>query len=230
MSALRSALQLYRDSKLKLPETKFSTAFLKAVNEIDPNNQLSAREICEKLKANPDVLKELQLNDSALLSETMLRDYAETYFQAQKKLLADTTAEGYDMFEYQTQQLISVMGVNNLPKFIACVQELADKDGTCPYVLKKSVGNLVSLVVKTPPPTSEQERLAERIITLVDPSLEGTKPEVFRALVDSLKWQKMEDLKRTHKAVIKTPPEKRHIKGRESCIFIESADSAHYIG
>jgi len=60
--------------------------------------------------------------------------------------------------------------------------------------------------------------------------LQKERPEVFRALVDSLKWRGQEDLQRTLSSVKKTAPDKRHIRGRESCVFIETDETVHYVG
>ena len=65
---------------------------------------------------------------------------------------------------------------------------------------------------------------------MVCPDLEKGNKDVFRALVDSLKWRGSIELKRTLDAVEKTPSDKRKLRGRESCVFIETEDTVHYVG
>lgn len=79
-------------------------------------------------------------------------------------------------------------------------------------------------------PTKEDEEVAEEIMSLVCVGLKKSEPEVFRALVDSLKWRGKDYMNKTLEAVKKTPPEKRKLKGRESCVFIETDESVIYVG
>ena len=76
----------------------------------------------------------------------------------------------------------------------------------------------------------EEEKTAENIMRMACPGLEKDNKDVFRALVDSLKWRGSIELKRTLEAVEKTPPEKRKLRGRESCVFIETDETVHYVG
>lgn len=150
------------------------------------------------------------------------------YYAILKEVITSTDSKAWDTYEYQSQQLISVLTLKKVDVFRDHLTKKMDEDTACPYFIKKTL--LAMLMKPAVMPTEEDERTAEKIMGTVCPGLEKHNPEVFRALVDSLKWRGAEELARTLGNVEKTPKEKRHLRGRESCIFIEASESVHYVG
>ena len=245
--AIRRILHLYRDTKIILPRNKFADGIEKLVQRIDPHNTMSERELVKKIVlASPEFMDGIwdALQTGTFVSEPDLKKYAEQYHKLLKSSITDTTAATWDAIEYFQQQLMSILNLSNVGKFSALVKQLIDEDPKCPYVVKKFWETIAALQEKAQAkiPTDQQEKLAEEIMGLVDEKLEKDRPDIFRALVNSLKWRPQAELDSTLASVKKTPLKTRktgwlkrtkgrgNIRGRESCIFIEHADGIQYVG
>jgi hypothetical protein len=222
-------IRMYRHEKLNLPPTKFSRILLAECDKIDPDHKLSERELVELLFQSEEVINAVTsaFNEDNIVSDDVIREYIDKYYSLLRSVLSSPDPGVYDAYEYQSQQLISVLSSTKLDVFRTYLKSKMDSDPDCPYFVKKILNMLQSPVS---PPTEKDEKTAEEIMKLVCPDLEKHSPDVLRALVDSLKWRGGAELLKTLEQVKRTPPEKRHIRGRESCVFIETEETVHYIG
>jgi len=236
--ALITIIRLFRNDKLKLPETDLSRAMVGFCDQIDPDHKMPERELIQKLKEREDILEYLaSINDSGgeVLDDNTIKVYAEKYYTLLREVLSSPDPAAWDAWEYQSQQTISILSLKNINVFKEHIKHIMETDESCPFYVKK-VFNELLLVPRdaegkaSTGPSREEEKTAEEIMGMVCPGLQKERPEVFRALVDSLKWRGQEDLQRTLSSVKKTAPDKRHIRGRESCVFIETDETVHYVG
>jgi len=223
-------IRMYRHEKLNLPPTKFSRILLDECDKIDPDHKLSERELVELLFQSEEVTNAVTsaCNEDNIVSDDVIREYIDKYYSLLRNVLSSPDPGVYDAYEYQSQQLISVLSLTKLDVFRTYLKSKMDSDPDCPYFVKKVYLNMLQSPVS--PPTETDEKTAEEIMKLVCPDLEKHSPDVLRALVDSLKWRGGAELLKTLEQVKRTPPEKRHIRGRESCVFIETEETVHYIG
>ena len=234
--ALTVIIRMFRNDKLKLPETDLSRAMIGFCDQIDPEHKMPERELIQKLMAREDILEFLSsINDGEVLDESTIKAYAEKYYSLLREVLSSPDPKAWDAWEYQSQQAISILSLKNFSTFRDILRELMDADKSCPYYVKKTFSDLLAVPRdgegKAPTgPTKDDEKVAEEIMLLVCPGLKKSNKDVYRALVDSLKWRGPIELKRTLEAVEKTPPEKRKLRGRESCVFIETDETVHYVG
>jgi len=233
-NAICTVIHIYRNNKLNLPMGKEAEFLLAKVKEIDPEQKLSEREIVDKILADDNLrmefIKELDKSGGNPISDEVLRKYAEEHYRILRNTMADPTPKSWDAQDYHTQQMLSIVNKDNAEKYFKIIMEIMDNDPTCPFFIKKSFKAFPFEPEKTKIPTKEDEELAEKIISAVNPKVERKTPDVYRALVDAIKWRGKEELEKTYKAVMKTPKEKRKLRGRESCLFIESDEGVHYIG
>lgn len=234
--ALTTIIRMFRDDKLKLPETEMSKAMIGFCTQIDPDHKMPERELIQKLKERGDVAAFLDsISEGEVLDEGTVKAYAEKYYSLLREVLSSPEPNVWDAWEYQSQQLISVLSLKNFGTFRDHVKNIMDADESCPFYVKKIFDSLLAVPrdeegKASTGPTKEDEKVAETIMRMVCPGLEKSNKDVFRALVDSLKWRGTIELQRTLEAVKKTPPESRKLRGRESCLFIETEDSAIYVG
>lgn len=236
--ALMIIIRTFRNDKLDLPETPMSRAILKACNQIDPDHKMPERELIQKLKegkAGSELLASLNSSAGEVLDDNTIKAFAEKYYKNLREVLSSPDPNAWDAWEYQSQQTISVLSLKNINVFKDHMKHIMDTDKSCPFYVKKVFNDLLSGPRDTEGraytgPTGEEEKTAEKIMRMVCPGLEKGNKDVFRALVDSLKWRGHVELKRTLEAVEKTPPGKRTLRGRESCVFIETEDTVHYVG
>ncbi len=223
-------IRVYRNSNIKPLETKYSKLLLEQCNKIDPEHKLSERELVDKLMDSGDVINAIKeaLEGDNLVPDEIIKEYIDKYYVVLCGVLVSPDPSMWDQYEYQSQQMISILSAKKMNIFKTYLQEKMDSDSTCPYFLKKMFINIIGGPQGAP--TEKDEETAEEIMDMVCPGLQKERPEVFRALVDSLKWRGPEDLQRTLSSVKKTAPDKRHIRGRESCIFIETDENVHYVG
>lgn len=234
--ALTVIIRMFRSDNLKLPENKISKKLIEVCDKIDPDHKLAERELIKKLSESGEMVGLLEsLDENNVLPDETIKAYADRYYHLLREVLVSTEPGAWDAWEYQSQQFISILSQANSERIREYLKEILDSDPTCPYYIKKVFMDLLvvprdSKGMASAGPSRNDEKTAEKIMRMVCSNLEKTNPEVFRALVDSLKWRGTEDLQRTLAAVEKTPPEKRKLRGRESCVFIESEDSVHYVG
>lgn len=234
--ALTTLIRMFRDDKLKLPETDLSRALIGFCTQIDPDHKMPERELVQKLSEREDVAEYLRtVREDSVLDEATIKAYAEKYYSVLREVISSPDPKAWDMWEFQSQQTISVLSLNNFNVFRDHLKNTMDSDETCPFFIKKTFIEMLA----TPRDekgrastgaTEEEEKTAEKIMRMVCPGLEKSNKDVFRALVDSLKWRGTIELQRTLEAVHKTPPEKRKLRGRESCVFIETDETVHYVG
>jgi hypothetical protein len=234
--ALITIIRMFRNDKLKLPETDLSRAMIRFCDQIDPDHKMPERELIQKLQEREDISQFfVSINDGEVLDEITIKAYAEKYYTCLREVLSSPDPKAWDAWEYQSQQAISILSLKSINIFKDYLKDIMDTDKSCPYYVKK-VFNELLLVPRdaegkaSTGPTKEEEKTAEVIMRTVCPELEKSNKDVFRALVDSLKWRGSLELKRTLEAVEKTPPDKRKLRGRESCVFIETEDTVHYVG
>lgn len=223
-------IRVYRNSNIKPPETKYSKLLLDQCDKIDPEHKLAERDLVDKLIDSEDVGKvfhEAALEGDTLVPDEVMKEYIDKYYEVLRGVMVSPDPGSWDQYEYQSQQMISLLSATKIELFKKYLQEKMDSDASCPYFLKKM---FILIIGPQGAPTEKDEETAEEIMGMVCPGLQKERPEVFRALVDSLKWRGSEDLQRTLTSVKKTAPEKRHIRGRESCIFIETDEHVHYVG
>lgn len=222
-------LKMYRDEKLNLPHTKYSKVIIDECNKIDPERKLSERELIEKLFRSKDAKKAIVevSNEDSLITDDMIKEYIDRYYVLLREVITSTDPKAWDAYEYQSQQLISALSLKKIDLFRTYFAEKMDSDPTCPYYIKKVFLKLLNV---KDIPTVNDEETAEEIMDLVCPGLKKHSEEVWRALVDSLKWRGSETLRKTLEQVKKTPKDKRHLRGRESCLFIETEEGVHYVG
>lgn len=241
--ALITIIRLFRNDKLKLPETELSRAMIGFCDQIDPDHKMPERELIQKLQEREDISQYFaSINEGEVLDDDTIKAYAEKYYTLLREVLSSPDPKSWDAWEYQSQQAISILSLNNINIFKDHIKCIMDADESCPFYVKKVFNELLCVSVprgvddKGRPtlvsmgPTKEEEKTAELIMRMVCPSLEKSNKDVFRALVDSLKWRGGTELKRTLEAVEKTPPDKRKLRGRESCVFIETEDTVTYVG
>lgn len=239
--ALITIIRMFRNDKLKLPD--LSRAMIGFCDQIDPNHEMPERELIQKLQEREDILQYLtSVGDGEVLDDDTARAFAEKYYTLLKEVLSSPDPKAWDAWEYQSQQAISILSLKNINVFKDHLSHMMESDATCPYYVKRVFNELLfaqkfvgidekgRMVHVHTGPTREEEKTAEKIMRLVCPDLERSNKDVFRALVDSLKWRGSLELKRTMEAVEKTPPEKRKLRGRESCVFIETDETVHYVG
>ena len=236
--ALITIIRMFRNDKLKLPETDMSRAMMGFCDQIDPDHKMPERELIQKLGERDDISEFLaSINNSGgeVLDDTTIKAYAEKYYNVLRDVLSSPDPAAWDAWEYQSQQTISVLSLKNINVFKEHMKHMMDTDESCPFYIKKVFNEL--LVVPrdaegkaSTGPGEEEEKTAERIMRMVCPGLEKGNKDVFRALVDSLKWRGSIELKRTLEAVEKTPSDKRKLRGRESCVFIETDETVYYVG
>ncbi len=240
--ALTTIIRLYRNDKLNLPETDLSRAMVGFCDRIDPDHKMPERELIQKLMERQDIITYLaSVNDEIVLDEGTVKAYAEKYYRLLREVLASPDPAAWDAWEYQSQQTIAVLSLKNINIFKEHLTSIMEADKSCPFYIKKVFNDLT--MTPTAPvdaegkvgnvmrgPTPEEEKVAEKIMRMVCPGLDKSNKDVFRALVDSLKWRGSVELQRMLEAVNKTPPEKRKLRGRESCVFIEAEDTVHYVG
>ncbi|MDP3352670.1 MAG: hypothetical protein Q8S44_02900, partial [Flavobacteriaceae bacterium] len=166
-------------------------------------------------------------NEDTLITGDMIREYIDRYYVLLRDVLSSPDPKVWDAYEYQSQQLISVCSIQKIDLFRTYLASKMDSDPTCPYYVKKTFLNFLNI---KDVPTVNDEETAEEIMDLVCPDLKKHSEEVWRALVNSLKWRGGDTLKETLEQVKKTPKEKRHLRGRESCLFIETDEGVHYVG
>jgi len=236
--ALITIIRLFRNDKLKLPETDLSRAMIGFCEQIDPDHKMPERELIQKLGEREDIsqhLASINANAGEVLDDNTIKAYAEKYYKVLREVLSSPDPAAWDAWEYQSQQTISILSLKNINIFKYYMKTIMDTDTSCPFYVKK-VFNELLLVPRdvegkaSTGPTNEEEKTAETIMRMVCPDLEKGNKDVFRALVDSLKWRGSIELKRTLDAVEKTPSDKRKLRGRESCVFIETEDTVHYVG
>ncbi len=234
--ALTIIIRMFRNDKLNLPETDMSRALIGFCDQIDPGHKMPERELIQKLGEREDVSEFLaSINDGEVLDDNTIKAYAEKYYKVLREVLSSPDPNAWDAWEYQSQQTISILSLKNINIFKEHLKNIMDTDISCPFYVKK-VFNELLLVPRTADgrastgPTGDEEKTAEKIMRMVCPGLEKGNKDVFRALVDSLKWRGSIELARTLQAVEKTPSDKRKLRGRESCLFIETEDTVHYVG
>jgi hypothetical protein len=234
--ALITIIRLFRNDKLSLPETDLSRAIVGFCDQIDPDHKMPERVLIQKLKEREDILQFLEsINNGEVLDDNTVKAYAEKYYKLLREVLSSPDPGAWDAWEYQSQQTIAILSLNNITQFKEHLKFIMDSDASCPYYIKKVIDQLL-LVPRdakgqaSTGPTAEEEKTAEKIMRMICPGLEKDNKDVFRALVDSLKWRGSIELKRTLEAVEKTAPDKRKLRGRESCVFIETEDTVHYVG
>lgn len=236
--ALITVIRMFRNDKLKLPETDLSRAMVGFCDQIDPDHKMPERELIQKLKEREDIseyLASLNASDGEVLDDNTIKAYAEKYYKILREVLSSPDPAAWDAWEYQSQQTVSVLSMKNTNVFRDHMKRIMETDESCPYYVKKVFNELLAVPrdaegKASTGPTGDEEEMAENIMRMVCPGLEKGNKDVFRALVDSLKWRGSIELKRTLEAVEKTPTEKRKLRGRESCVFIEADDSVHYVG
>jgi hypothetical protein len=239
--ALITIIRMFRNDKLKLPETDLSRAMIGFCDQIDPDHKMPERELIKKLQEREDISQYLSsINDGEVLEDSTVKAYAEKYYTLLREVLSSPDSKAWDAWEYQSQQAISILSLKNINLFKEHISHIMDADESCPYYVKKIFNELLFVsrgvdnkgrpVLVSVGPTKDEEKTAEEIMRMVCPSLEKSNKDVFRALVDSLKWRGYIELKRTLEAVEKTSPEKRKLRGRESCVFIETEETVHYVG
>ena len=230
MKAAVFIIRMYRNEKLNLPHTKSSIILLDQCDKIDPDHKLSERELVELLFQSEEVRNAVTsaFNEDNIVSDDVIREYIDKYYSLLRGVLSSPDPGVYDAYEYQSQQLISVLSLKKLDVFKTYLKSKMDGDPDCPYFVKKVYLDILQ-APKTLP-TEKDEKTAEEIMKMVCPGLKMHSPDVFRALVDSLKWRGGDELLKTLEQVKRTPPEKLHIRGRESCVFIETEHDVHYIG
>ena len=223
-------IRVYRNSNIKPLETKYSKLLLDQCDKIDSEHKLSERELVDKLTDSDDIINAIKeaLECDILVPDEVIKEYLDKYYVVLRGVLASPDPNIWDQYEYQSQQMISILSANKMDIFKTYLQEKMENDPACPYFLKKMFINITGGPQGAP--TENDEETAEEIMGMVCPGLQKERPEVFRALVDSLKWRGQEDLQRTLSSVKKTAPDKRHIRGRESCVFIETDETVHYVG
>jgi len=229
--AIMLIVSMYRNSKIVLPIGEEGRIIMDEVKKIDPDNKKSLRDIVETLINNPEVRIRIEgFKNPNIIDNETLCGLAREHYGRLKTCLSDTTPQAWDEMEYASQQVITALHKDNVEIFFKEIQKQMDIDPGCPFLLKKIFQMFPVEEDKPKFPTNEEEKLAEKIMNMVDDDLKDVKPDVYRALVDSLKWRGVDELKRTYDAVKETPKKERKIRGRESCIFIESKDSVHYVG
>ena len=242
--AIITIIRLFRNDKLKIPETDLSRAMVGFCDQIDPDHKMPERELIQKLMEREDITAYLSsVNDADdVIDENTIKSYAEKYYTLLREVLSSPDSSAWDAWEYQSQQTISILSLKNINVFKDHLNCIMDADKSCPFYVKKVLNELLfvprdvdvegkrSPVFVSAGPTREEEKTAEKIMRMSCPELEKGNKDVFRALVDSLKWRGSIELKRTLEAVEKTPPEKRKLRGRESCVFIETDETVHYVG
>ncbi len=234
--ALTVMIRMFRDDRLKLPETDLSRALIGFCTQIDPDHKMPERELIQKLAEREDVAEYLRtVNEDSVLDEATIKAYAEKYYSVLREVISSPDPKAWDMWEFQSQQSISILSLNNFNVFRDHLKSIMDSDETCPFYIKKTFTELLAAPRDekgraSVGATEEEEKTAEEIMRMVCPGLEKGNTDVFRALVDSLKWRGSIELQRTLEAVKSTSPEKRKLRGRESCVFIETEDSAIYVG
>lgn len=236
--ALITTIRIFRNDKLKLPETELSKAMIGFCDQIDPDHKMPERELIQKLQEREDVSQYLaSINNGEVLDDNTIKAYAEKYYNVLREVLSSPDPAAWDAWEYQSQQAISILSLKNINVFKEHMKNIMDTDESCPFYVKKVFNELLCVPMPRDAegrasngPTGEEEKTAEKIMRMVCPGLEKSNKDVFRALVDSLKWRGTIELKRTMEAVEKTPADKRKLRGRESCVFIETEDTVHYVG
>ncbi len=236
--ALTTIIRMFRNDKLNLPETDLSRAMVGFCDQIDPDHKMPERELIQKLGEREDISEYLAaINDSGgeVLDDNTIKAYAEKYYSALREVLSSPDPAAWDAWEYQSQQTISVLSLKNINIFKYHIKNLMDTDTSCPFYVKKVFNELLFVPrdaegKASTGPGRDEEKTAETIMRMVCPGLENSNKDVFRALVDSLKWRGSLELKRTLEAVEKTPSDKRKLRGRESCVFIETDETVHYVG
>lgn len=234
--ALTNIIRIFRNDKLKLPETDMSRAMIGFCDQIDPDHKMSERDLIQKLGERDDVSVFLSsINNGEILNENTIKTYAEKYYDLLRGVLSSPDPKDWAAWEYQSQQTIAILSLRNINIFREHLKQIMDLDATCPFYLKKTFSDMFPILLDAEGkismrPTEDDEKIAENIMQMVCPGLDKSNKDVFRALVDSLKWRGKHELMRTLEAVNKTQPDKRKLRGRESCIFIESEDSVTYVG
>lgn len=222
-------LRMYRDDKFKIPRTEAGDKLVELCNRLDPDKKMSEERLLALLINSGEMQEFLKTMDTDnVLPDDCIKAYVEKYYASLIEVLHSPDSSAWDTHEFQSQQLISVLSLKGFNKFKVFLKQVMDADPKCPWFVKNQLLNLVLAPKNLPTP--EDEDTAEKIMSMVCPGLKKSNPEVFRALVDSMKWRGKENLEKTLDAVRKTPPEKRKIRGRESCVFIETEDNVHYIG
>lgn len=237
MRALATIIRTLRDDKLNLPLNNISQVIIGFCDQIDPDHKMPERELIQKLMGREDIVDVLNsLNDDAdVLDEATIKVYAEKYYNLLREILTSPDSKAWDELEYQSQQKLAVLSLKSITIFREHLLYIMESDKTCPFYVKKVFNDLMPIATDATGkmfagPTKEEEKTAEEIMRLVCPGLDKSEKHVFRALVDSLKWRGSAELQRTLEAVNKTSPDKRKLRGRESCIFIEHEDSVTYVG
>ncbi|MDD3813305.1 MAG: hypothetical protein PHZ02_01555 [Desulfocapsaceae bacterium] len=231
-------IRTLRDNKLNLPITGMQKIIIDACNTIDPDHKLSERELIQKLREHKDIVEYLKSlgNETDIIDEATIKTYAEEYYKLLREVLSSPDPKAWDEMEYHSQQKLTVLSLKTVSIFRDHFIKIMEEDITCPFYVKKVFNDLIpgqprdANGMASIGPTEEEEKTAEKIMRLVCPGLETSEKDVFRALVDSLKWRGTAELKRTLEAVKKTSPGKRKLRGRESCLFIEHTDSVTYVG
>lgn len=236
--ALTTIIRMFRNDKLNLPETDLSRAMVGFCDQIDPDHKMPERELIQKLGEREDISEVLASIDASageVLDDNTIKAYAGKYYTLLREVISSPDSNAWDAWEYQSQQTVSILSLKNIGVFKEHLQNIMDTDESCPFYVKKVFTELL-LVPRdaegkaSTGPTGDEEKTAEKIMRMVCPGLEKGNKDVFRALVDSLKWRGYIELKRTLDAVEKTPSDKRKLRGRESCVFIETEESVHYVG
>jgi len=77
------------------------------------------------------------INEGEVLDEGTVKAYAERYYSLLRKVLLSSEPNAWNAWEYQSQQLISVMSPKNFTTFRDYLINIIDTDDTCdPYVKK----------------------------------------------------------------------------------------------
>ena len=222
-------LRVYRDDKFKIPRTEAGDKLIELCNSLDPDKKMSEEQLLALLIVSDEIQEFLKILDTDnVLPDDCIKAYAEKYYGSLIDVLSSPDSKAWDTHEFQSQQLISVLSLKNFNKFRDFLKQVMDDDPKCPWFVKN---HLLGLLMQPKNlPTKEDEETADEIMSMVCVGLKKSSPEVFRALVDSLKWRGKDALHRTLEAVRKTSPVKRKLKGRESCVFIETDNGVHYVG
>jgi len=229
---MRTLIWLYRNSKFNLPQPPHIKELMAVVEEMDPKKAMSELEISRAILKDPSKMEKfiVYFKKDTLLTEEVLDSYARSWYELFRKVLISTDPAAWDATEFQGQQIASVISLKQAEGLFKKVRGIAEGDPTCPFILKKLILQFLTTPSEPKTPTEEDEATAEEIIGVLKPDLKNKDIEIYRALVDSLKWRGKKELTRTLAAVKKTPEERRKIRGRESCIFIESDEGVHYVG
>lgn len=114
---------------------------------------------------------------------------------------------------------------------ISQIRDFADRllvtlksDPKVPYLVWRGYEQYVELVVRNATDGGIKELKTEAATAIADMVEEDLKPQLHEALVRALQWRSPEKLKEVAKVVAeeKVKGNKPRLRGRESCLFLES--------